>query len=214
MWKCHLLTCICVCVVLSRRGSGLMEDDEEPIVEDVMMSSEDRLEDINEGMEFDTMDIDLVSETDEVFFFYLDSIRKANTHCNCYEPLSHILTVQMCWWSSLSTSYFCHIIVLTELFCFVFSAGIKKSQRKNRIKARLLRSIFHHGRFSKYFPFLIIPLSHVIVLFNPICVSDNHYCTKVVGGQCYMFVSYSYYSGCGFLNCLLVCLQVLNVSMF
>uniref|UniRef100_A0A3Q3X0P1 Cohesin subunit SA n=1 Tax=Mola mola TaxID=94237 RepID=A0A3Q3X0P1_MOLML len=42
-----------------RRGSGLMEDDEEPIVEDVMMSSEDRLEDINDGMDFDTMDIDL-----------------------------------------------------------------------------------------------------------------------------------------------------------
>lgn len=37
-----------------------MEEDEEPIVEDVMMSSEDRLEDINEGMDFDTMDIDLV----------------------------------------------------------------------------------------------------------------------------------------------------------
>uniref|UniRef100_A0A8D3CU67 Cohesin subunit SA n=1 Tax=Scophthalmus maximus TaxID=52904 RepID=A0A8D3CU67_SCOMX len=44
-----------VCVFFSRRGSGLMEDDEEPIVEDVMMSSED----INEGMDFDTMDIDL-----------------------------------------------------------------------------------------------------------------------------------------------------------
>uniref|UniRef100_A0A6Q2Y0S5 Cohesin subunit SA n=1 Tax=Esox lucius TaxID=8010 RepID=A0A6Q2Y0S5_ESOLU len=43
----------------NRRGSGLMEDDEEPIVEDVMMSSEDRLEDLNEGMDFDTMDIDL-----------------------------------------------------------------------------------------------------------------------------------------------------------
>lgn len=38
-----------------------MEDDEEPIVEDVMMSSEGRLEDLNEGMDFDTMDIDLVS---------------------------------------------------------------------------------------------------------------------------------------------------------
>lgn len=45
-----------LCVFLSRRGSGLMEDDEEPIVEDVMMSSED----INEGMDFDTIDIDLV----------------------------------------------------------------------------------------------------------------------------------------------------------
>ncbi len=44
----------------SRRGSGLMEDDEEPIVEDVMMSSEERLDDLNEGMDFDTMDIDLV----------------------------------------------------------------------------------------------------------------------------------------------------------
>ena len=40
-----------------------MEDDEEPIVEDVMMSSEDRLEDLNEGMDFDTMDIDLVNVT-------------------------------------------------------------------------------------------------------------------------------------------------------
>uniref|UniRef100_A0A8B9KH26 Cohesin subunit SA n=1 Tax=Astyanax mexicanus TaxID=7994 RepID=A0A8B9KH26_ASTMX len=43
----------------NRRGSGLMEDDEEPIVEDVMMSSEGRIEDLNEGMDFDTMDIDL-----------------------------------------------------------------------------------------------------------------------------------------------------------
>lgn len=51
------------CVLFSRRGSGLMEDDEEPIVEDVMMSSEDRLEDINEGMDFETMDIDLVNES-------------------------------------------------------------------------------------------------------------------------------------------------------
>ncbi|TRZ00970.1 hypothetical protein DNTS_021546 [Danionella cerebrum] len=42
-----------------RRGTGLMEDDEEPIVEDVMMSSEGRIEDLNEGMDFDTMDIDL-----------------------------------------------------------------------------------------------------------------------------------------------------------
>uniref|UniRef100_A0A1A8CXU0 Stromal antigen 2a n=1 Tax=Nothobranchius kadleci TaxID=1051664 RepID=A0A1A8CXU0_NOTKA len=42
-----------------RRGAGLMEEDEEPIVEDVMMSSEDRLEDISEGMDFNTMDIDL-----------------------------------------------------------------------------------------------------------------------------------------------------------
>uniref|UniRef100_A0A8C1JWK6 Stromal antigen 2a n=1 Tax=Cyprinus carpio TaxID=7962 RepID=A0A8C1JWK6_CYPCA len=38
---------------------GLMEDDEEPIVEDVMMSSEERLDDLNEGMDFETMDIDL-----------------------------------------------------------------------------------------------------------------------------------------------------------
>uniref|UniRef100_A0A8C2HE83 Stromal antigen 2a n=1 Tax=Cyprinus carpio TaxID=7962 RepID=A0A8C2HE83_CYPCA len=43
----------------NRRGSGLMEDDEEPIVEDVMMSSEERLDDLNEGMDFETMDIDL-----------------------------------------------------------------------------------------------------------------------------------------------------------
>uniref|UniRef100_A0A8C7R3E8 Cohesin subunit SA n=1 Tax=Oncorhynchus mykiss TaxID=8022 RepID=A0A8C7R3E8_ONCMY len=43
-----------------RRGTGLMEEDEEPIVEDVMMSSEGRMEDLNEGMDFDTMDIDLV----------------------------------------------------------------------------------------------------------------------------------------------------------
>ncbi|XP_063793320.1 cohesin subunit SA-2 [Pseudophryne corroboree] len=42
-----------------RRNPGLMEDDEEPIVEDVMMSSDGRIEDLNEGMDFDTMDIDL-----------------------------------------------------------------------------------------------------------------------------------------------------------
>uniref|UniRef100_A0A4W6CDZ7 Cohesin subunit SA n=1 Tax=Lates calcarifer TaxID=8187 RepID=A0A4W6CDZ7_LATCA len=42
-----------------RRGTGLMEEDEEPIVEDVMMSSEGRMDDLNEGMDFDTMDIDL-----------------------------------------------------------------------------------------------------------------------------------------------------------
>lgn len=49
---------VCSC---SRRGTGLMEEDEEPIVEDVMMSSEGRMDDLNEGMDFDTMDIDLVS---------------------------------------------------------------------------------------------------------------------------------------------------------
>uniref|UniRef100_A0A8C7YI97 Cohesin subunit SA n=1 Tax=Oryzias sinensis TaxID=183150 RepID=A0A8C7YI97_9TELE len=39
----------------SRRGPGLTEEDEEPIVEDVMMSSEA----VHEGIDFDTMDIDL-----------------------------------------------------------------------------------------------------------------------------------------------------------
>lgn len=48
---------VCCC---SRRSTGLMEEDEEPIVEDVMMSSEGRMDDLNEGMDFDTMDIDLV----------------------------------------------------------------------------------------------------------------------------------------------------------
>uniref|UniRef100_A0A8C7YMI1 Cohesin subunit SA n=1 Tax=Oryzias sinensis TaxID=183150 RepID=A0A8C7YMI1_9TELE len=38
-----------------RRGPGLTEEDEEPIVEDVMMSSEA----VHEGIDFDTMDIDL-----------------------------------------------------------------------------------------------------------------------------------------------------------
>lgn len=55
MFTNRFVFCLC-----RRRGSGLMEDDEEPIVEDVMMSSEDRLEDMNEGMDFNTMDIDLV----------------------------------------------------------------------------------------------------------------------------------------------------------
>lgn len=50
-----------------------MEDDEEPIVEDVMMSSEGRIEDLNEGMDFDTMDIDLVSNimTFHIFHYIL-----------------------------------------------------------------------------------------------------------------------------------------------
>uniref|UniRef100_A0A8C7Y6Z9 Cohesin subunit SA n=1 Tax=Oryzias sinensis TaxID=183150 RepID=A0A8C7Y6Z9_9TELE len=58
--------------VCSRRGTGLMEEDEEPIVEDVMMSSEGRMDDLNEGMDFDTMDIDLVRNDVEIKsnFFY------------------------------------------------------------------------------------------------------------------------------------------------
>lgn len=43
-----------------------MEDDAEPIFEDVMMSSRGQLEDMNEEFE-DTMVIDLVSEM--LFFF-------------------------------------------------------------------------------------------------------------------------------------------------
>uniref|UniRef100_A0AAQ5YTG4 Cohesin subunit SA n=1 Tax=Amphiprion ocellaris TaxID=80972 RepID=A0AAQ5YTG4_AMPOC len=48
LWKKYNLLTSFFCALYSRRSSGLMEDDEEPIVEDVMMSSEDRLEDINE----------------------------------------------------------------------------------------------------------------------------------------------------------------------
>ncbi len=47
-----------------------MEDDEEPIVEDVMMSSEGRIEDLNEGMDFDTMDIDLVISLSNAICLY------------------------------------------------------------------------------------------------------------------------------------------------
>lgn len=46
--------------LLNRRG--LMEDDAEPIFEDVMMSSRGQLEDMNEEFE-DTMVIDLVSKS-------------------------------------------------------------------------------------------------------------------------------------------------------
>uniref|UniRef100_A0A8C5EJV0 Cohesin subunit SA n=1 Tax=Gouania willdenowi TaxID=441366 RepID=A0A8C5EJV0_GOUWI len=46
-------------ISFSGSNTGLMEEDEEPIVEDVMMSSEGRMDDLNEGMDFDTMDIDL-----------------------------------------------------------------------------------------------------------------------------------------------------------
>lgn len=48
-----------VCFTPVRRG--LMEDDAEPIFEDVMMSSRGQLEDMNEEFE-DTMVIDLVSK--------------------------------------------------------------------------------------------------------------------------------------------------------
>uniref|UniRef100_A0A667ZPK1 Cohesin subunit SA n=1 Tax=Myripristis murdjan TaxID=586833 RepID=A0A667ZPK1_9TELE len=57
-FQVHFHNCELVCLC-SRRGTGLMEEDEEPIVEDVMMSSEGRMDDLNEGMDFDTMDIDL-----------------------------------------------------------------------------------------------------------------------------------------------------------
>lgn len=48
-----------MCFTPFRRG--LMEDDAEPIFEDVMMSSRGQLEDMNEEFE-DTMVIDLVSK--------------------------------------------------------------------------------------------------------------------------------------------------------
>lgn len=57
----------------SRRGTGLMEEDEEPIVEDVMMSSEGRMDDLNEGMDFDTMDIDLVSESVVLVYPFIEN---------------------------------------------------------------------------------------------------------------------------------------------
>lgn len=47
-----------------------MEEDEEPIVEDVMMSSEGRMDDLNEGMDFDTMDIDLVRNASSCLRIY------------------------------------------------------------------------------------------------------------------------------------------------
>lgn len=56
----YFIACNLYFSVYSRRSTGLMEEDEEPIVEDVMMSSEGRMDDLNEGMDFDTMDIDLV----------------------------------------------------------------------------------------------------------------------------------------------------------
>lgn len=58
-----------------------MEDDEEPIVEDVMMSSEGRIEDLNEGMDFDTMDIDLVRIS------YLHLVAKKQNKTN--QPTNH-----------------------------------------------------------------------------------------------------------------------------
>lgn len=74
---CNINALLCV---RSRRGTGLMEEDEEPIVEDVMMSSEGRMDDLNEGMDFDTMDIDLVRR--RVFNWM-------KWHTNSY-PLSHV----------------------------------------------------------------------------------------------------------------------------
>lgn len=49
-----------------------MEEDEEPIVEDVMMSSEGRMDDLNEGMDFDTMDIDLVRNAPRDVYYFIN----------------------------------------------------------------------------------------------------------------------------------------------
>lgn len=57
--KCKFLEMTFSFSLLIRRG--LMEDDAEPIFEDVMMSSRGQLEDMNEEFE-DTMVIDLVSK--------------------------------------------------------------------------------------------------------------------------------------------------------
>ncbi|MEQ2165946.1 hypothetical protein GOODEAATRI_022381 [Goodea atripinnis] len=53
------------------RSRGLMEDDAEPIFEDVMMSSRGQLEDMNEEFE-DTMVIDLVSKHGSTHKLHLD----------------------------------------------------------------------------------------------------------------------------------------------
>jgi len=52
-----------------------MEDDAEPIFEDVMMSSRGQLEDMNEEFE-DTMVIDLVSDVTFSHHMFTDSLKK------------------------------------------------------------------------------------------------------------------------------------------
>uniref|UniRef100_A0A8C8F985 Cohesin subunit SA n=1 Tax=Oncorhynchus tshawytscha TaxID=74940 RepID=A0A8C8F985_ONCTS len=79
-----------------RRGTGLMEEDEEPIVEDVMMSSEGRMEDLNEGMDFDTMDIDLVRPL--TFYYKYGICKKKETSSRCQLRLftAHLTCVNIC----------------------------------------------------------------------------------------------------------------------
>lgn len=90
---CCFIRCNFYFSVCSRRSTGLMEEDEEPIVEDVMMSSEGRMDDLNEGMDFDTMDIDLVRwkwrwlEPNVQMFFQLEhGIIVENSLINVYPP--------------------------------------------------------------------------------------------------------------------------------
>uniref|UniRef100_A0A8C8F9U1 Cohesin subunit SA n=1 Tax=Oncorhynchus tshawytscha TaxID=74940 RepID=A0A8C8F9U1_ONCTS len=80
----------------NRRGTGLMEEDEEPIVEDVMMSSEGRMEDLNEGMDFDTMDIDLVRPL--TFYYKYGICKKKETSSRCQLRLftAHLTCVNIC----------------------------------------------------------------------------------------------------------------------
>lgn len=65
-----------------------MEEDEEPIVEDVMMSSEGRMDDLNEGMDFDTMDIDLVRHAAHLTnsflnFYFISALTRGIIPKNC-----------------------------------------------------------------------------------------------------------------------------------
>lgn len=113
----------------SPEGSGLMEDDEEPIVEDVMMSSEDRLEDINEGMDFGTMDIDLVSQ---------NIVRRRQCLSGISErQLPNVMRLKRTTCSKQTLSIF-HLSTCAGLFTFYdailsssFSACIQEPQGEN-----------------------------------------------------------------------------------
>lgn len=83
-----------------------MEDDAEPIFEDVMMSSRGQLEDMNEEFE-DTMVIDLVSDAHFCHWFLKFSITKDNKNFNARNSfISLELTYSTLFFNKMSSSLF------------------------------------------------------------------------------------------------------------
>lgn len=99
-----------------------MEDDAEPIFEDVMMSSRGQLEDMNEEFE-DTMVIDLVR------------VHRCDKSFSVFVML--LLTVNNLFQITTSAHRLNYLFFFFPYLTFHISASVEKPKRKSRTQTRL-----------------------------------------------------------------------------